>query len=184
MKKQKNFQLVTISVLVFAVLFMAIGFAAYAQTLKINGTVNVAKSKWSVHFDEDQYQEEANSVAATNHSVDKTNFSFTANLAAPGDYYAANIKVINDGTFNAILDSINMSTLSAEQAKYLTYTVEYDGGTPFSASASGLNTALNAGQTVDVLVRVDYVQPDDAADLPQENITVNLSADLNYSQAN
>ena len=50
MKKQKNFQLATISVLVFAVLFMAIGFAAYAQTLKINGTVNVAKSKWSVHF--------------------------------------------------------------------------------------------------------------------------------------
>ncbi len=76
-----------------------------------------------------------------------------------------------------------MSTLSEEQAKYLTYTVEY-GGTPFSASASGLNTALTVGQTVDVLVRVDYVQPDDAADLPQENITVNLSADLNYSQAN
>lgn len=183
MKKQKNFQLVTISVLVFAVLFMAIGFAAYAQTLKINGTVNVAKSKWSVHFVENQYQEEANSVAATNHSVGETNFSFTADLAAPGDYYAANIKVINDGTFNAILDSINMSTLSAEQAKYLTYTVEY-GGTPFSASASGLNTALAVGQTVDVLVRVDYVQPDDAADLPQENINVNLSADLNYSQAN
>lgn len=183
MKKQKNFQLVTISVLVFAVLFMAIGFAAYAQTLRINGTVNVAKSKWSVHFVENQYQEEENSVAATNHSVDKTNFSFTANLAAPGDYYAANIKVINDGTFDAILDSINMSTLSEKQAKYLTYTVKY-GDTTFNASASGLNTALTAGQTVDVLVRVDYVQPDDAADLPQEDITVNLSADLNYSQAN
>ena len=183
MKKQKNFQLVTISVLVFAVLFMAIGFAAYAQTLRIDGTVNVAKSKWSVHFVENQYQVEANSVAATNHSVGETNFSFTASLAAPGDYYAANIKVINDGTFDAILDSINMSTLSAEQAKYLTYTVKY-GGTTFNASASGLNTALAVGQTVDVLVRVDYVQPDDAADLPQEDITVNLSADLNYSQAN
>lgn len=183
MKKQKNFQLVTISVLVFAVLFMAIGFAAYAQTLRINGTVNVAKSKWSVHFDENQYQEEANSVTATNHSVGETNFSFTASLAAPGDYYAANIKVINDGTFDAILDSINMSTLSEEQAKYLTYTVKY-GDTTFNESASGLNTALTAGQTVDVLVRVDYVQPDDAADLPQKDITVNLSADLNYSQAN
>ena len=37
MQKQKNYQVAIIGVLAFAVLFMAVGFAAYTQTLNING---------------------------------------------------------------------------------------------------------------------------------------------------
>ena len=50
MQKQKNIQVALIGVLAFAVLFMSVGFAAYAQTLNINGTATVGTNKWSVHF--------------------------------------------------------------------------------------------------------------------------------------
>ena len=185
MKKQKNFQLAAIAVLVFAVLFMAIGFATYSQTLKINGTVNVAKNKWSVHFSTlaDDYQLETGSVAADSHSVTETQVNFTASLAKPGDHHTFTVKAVNDGTFQAALKSIDMSALTEAQAKYLTYTLKY-GDTTYDSSVSGLNIALPVNSSEEVMIDVRYVQPADPADLPAEDVVVNLSAQLNYEQAN
>ena len=177
MKKQKYFQLATIAVLVFAVLFMAIGFATYSQTLKINGTVNVAKNKWSVHFSTlaSDYQLETGSVAADSHSVTETQVNFTASLAKPGDHHTF--------TVQAALKSIDMSALTEAQAKYLTYTLKY-GDTTYDSSVSGLNIALPVNSSEEVMIDVRYVQPADPADLPAEDVVVNLSAQLNYEQAN
>lgn len=185
MKKQKNFQLATISVLVFAVLFMAIGFATYSQTIKISEIVNVAKSKWSAHFstDESDYQLETGSVAAVSHDVEETQVNFVANLEKPGDHHTFKMKVVNDGSFQAALKSIIMSALTPEQQKYLTYTVTYAGDS-YDASTDDLNVSLPVGESEEVVVDVQYVQPTDAADIPTEPVVVDLSAQLNYAQAN
>ncbi len=185
MKKQKNFQLATIAVLVFAVLFMAIGFATYSQTVKINGISNVSKSKWSTHFssEEKDYQLETGSVEADSHNVEATKINFAARLSKPGDHHTFTIKVVNDGSFQAALKSIVMSSLTPEQEKYLTYTVTYAGDT-YSASTGDLNVALPVGSSEEVLVDVQYVQPSNTIALPTDEVTVNLSAQLNYSQAN
>ena len=185
MKKQKNFQLATIAVLVFAVLFMAIGFATYSQTIKINGVTNISKSKWSAHFStaESDYQLETGSVEAESRNVDETKVDFVANLAKPGDHHTFKIKVVNDGTFQAALKSIILSGLTAEQEKYVNYTVTYADDV-YDASTDDLNVALPVGSSEEVLVDVQYVQPADATVLPAEEVTVNLSAQLNYSQAN
>src|SRR5574344_1994142 len=99
MQKQKNIQVALIGVLAFAVLFMSVGFAAYAQTLNINGTATVGTNKWSVHFKKNSLQEVSGSVTGENLTLDTatTTANFKVKLNKPGDYYAFSVDVINDG---------------------------------------------------------------------------------------
>lgn len=57
MEKQKNTQMFVIAILAVAVLTMSVGFAAFTQTLNIDGNVTVAKSIWSIAFDTASYVE-------------------------------------------------------------------------------------------------------------------------------
>ena len=191
MQKQKNFQLAVIGVLAFAVLFMSVGFAAYSQTLTINGTAHVAANKWSVHFVSDQnaqgyYQEAAGSVAATSKTITDTSVTYDVTLSKPGDFYAFTIDVVNDGDFDAYLSAITMSSLTTAQQKYLTHSFKYDNGTPYTASVTGLTSP-----TFDIVkttgrktceVRVQYVQPESESDLPATAQTISLTVSLDYQQ--
>ena len=182
MKKQKNAQIIILSLLLAVVIFTTVGFAAYTQNLNIGGTVAVEKSEWSIHFAKSSYQLGDGSVAVTTDMSADTSIKFTSTLSKPGDHCAFSIQAVNDGTFNAVLNQLEMSPLSAEQSKYLTYTVSY-GGASFTSTNNELNTALNKGARSNVLVRVEYVAPTDPADLPSSNVTVNLSLKLVYNQA-
>lgn len=182
MKKQKNAQIIILSLLLAAVIFTTVGFAAYTQNLNIGGTVAVEKSKWSIHFDQSSYQLGTDSKAVTVDMISDTNIKFTSTLSKPGDHCAFSIQAVNDGTFDAVLNQLEMSSLSAEQSKYLTYTVSY-GGTNFTNTNNSLSTALNKDARSDVVVRVEYVAPTDPAELPSSDVTVNLSLKLVYNQA-
>ena len=185
MEKKKNTQLFVIAILSVAILVMSVGFASYASTLNINGTATVKASKWSVHYVTDSYAESTGSVAATSHNLTNTDFTFSVTLNKPGDFYEATADIINDGTFNANLTSLTMSTLTAAQQKYLTYTVTYD-GTPYTASPASISNPLPYAansNTKTVKVRVEYIQPESSADLPTANVDVTLTASLGYVQA-
>lgn len=186
MEKNKNTQILVIAILSFAILFMSVGFATYASTLNINGTATVKANKWSVHYVTTSYDEAEGSVAASAHNLTNTDFTFTATLTKPGDYYEATASVINDGTFNAELTSITMSTLTPAQQKYLTYEVYFDGN-KFEASQSGLSLSLPYAQntnTKTVKVRAVYKTPENSSDLPQNaDDPVTLTASLNFTQA-
>ncbi len=184
MEKNKNTQLIVIAMLSFAILFMTVGFAAYASTLNINGTATVSPTKWSVHFVNGSYAESTGSVAATDYSVTDNTVTYTVTLDKPGDFYEFTVNVINDGNFDATLKALTMSTLTAEQAKYLTYTVDYDGH-EYNASQSSLSYDLPyaaGSNTVPVKVKLTYVQPENSADLPATAATVTLTAALDYQQ--
>ena len=166
MEKGKNVQLAVIAVLAVAVLAMSVGYAAFSTQLNLNGTANVKASSWNVAFDEDA-----------------TTVSYSVTLEKPGDYYEADVNVKNTGTFDANLTGITMSSLTTEQQKYLKYTVTYD-GTEYTASTSNLAIALaKQTGTAPVKVRVEYVQPTDATDLPASDVEVSLTATLAYEQA-
>lgn len=185
MEKKKNVQLIVIAVLAFAVLFMSVGFATYAAQLYINGTVNVAAAKWSVHYVTNSYQESQNSVAATTHTIDNTDITFTVTLQKPGDFYEFTANIINDGTFDANLTSITLSSLTATQQNYLSYKVYYN-NTEYTATTTGLTIPLSStanSNTVPIKVRVDYLTPADSTLLPENGDTVTLTASFNYSQA-
>ena len=185
MQKQKNLQLAVIGVLSFAVLFMSVGFAAYSQTLNITGAANVSANKWSIHFVPSSYQLADGSKSQKSIDFGDTAITYSVDLAKPGDYYAFNINVINDGTFNAVLQKITMSSLTAAQQKYLTYTVTYNGRT-YTSTTDNIMDALpiaTGSNTKTATVKVAYVQPDNASDLPQQAVSVNLSVAFDYVQS-
>lgn len=181
MKKQKQSQFFILALLALVVISTTIGFAAYTQNLNINGTVTVEKSKWSVHFDQNSYKPIADSQTIATQTISGTNVQFSSTLRKPGDYCSFSIKAVNDGTFDAVLNQINMSALDAAQSKYLAYTVKY-GDNTYTSTDTELNTALNVGASSDVVVRVEYVAPADSADLPSSDININLSLQLVYNQ--
>lgn len=191
MEKKRNSQTIIIAVLAVAVLFMSVGFALFAQTLNIQGNVQVEPAKWSVRWDSTSYQKATGSVdildgnltANSGPTLTNTDVTFGAKLAKPGDFAEFTINAINDGTFDAQLTAITLTSLTAAQAKYLEYTVTYN-GVEYDASATGLSIDLPATgtNTVTVKVNVKYVQPENAAELPATQQTVSLSASFDYSQ--
>lgn len=182
MKNNKKKERSIIILLIVAVLLMTVGFALYTQTLNINGSVTVKGKPWDVRYVSGTVTPTTGSVTATDATVTDTNFSFTVTLEKPGDFYEATITAKNFGTVPAKLTGITMSTLTAEQQKYLSYTVTYN-GTAYTASDTNLNVALAANATHLVKVRVEYKQPADANDLPSTNQTINVTGSLAYQDA-
>ena len=182
MESKKNGQLIVIGVLAFAILFMSIGFATYNAVLNIGGEVTVQPATWSVHWDTASFSQASGSVAITQTQFTGTAYSFTATLAQPGDYAQFTIDAVNDGTFNANLTDITLSSIS-QHSNYLTYEVTY-GSNTYTASQTGLSTLLAASTGREhVTVKVTYTTPADSANLPQSAVTVNLSAAFTYQQA-
>ena len=184
MEKNRNTQLLVIAFLSFTVLFMSVGFALYESSLTVNGTVNVSPTKWSVHYVSNTYAESTGSVEATSKTITNTDVTYTVTLAKPGDFYEFTINAINDGSFDAKLTALTMTSLTTAQSKYLTYTVSYDGH-EYNASQATLNYVLpctSGSNTVPVKVRVSYTQPENSSDLPQEAVQLTLTASLDFEQ--
>ena len=185
MANRKKKEIGIIVLLLVAVAVMTIGFAAYSATLNIKGNLTVKGSPWKVHYDTSSLVQTADSVTPSPApTLTDTDFSFTVTLAKPGDFYEATFKAWNEGTMTAYLKSLEMSSLTTEQAKYLSYTVTY-GGTTYNASASTITgVSLAAGAKADVKVRVEYLEPANSSDLPSTDQTITVTGKLNYASDN
>lgn len=183
MEKKKNLQMGIIGVLAVAVLFMAIGFATYSQTLNVNGDVTVKASRWSIHWDTTSYTLLSGSVPLNNESglptLTDTDVSFTATLEKPGDYFGFTITAVNDGTIDAQLKKLTLT--SSVDAPYVNYEVTYDGN-PYTETTDGLSFDLGADETVPVEVKVSYVSVADHTQLPSNDVNVTFSANFDYEQ--
>ena len=104
-------------------------------------------------------------------------------LELVADFYEFTIDVKNTGTFDAELKGITMGGITGHE-NYLKYTITYDGTdyTTTNASLSGLTLAAETG-VKEIKVRVEYIQPASASDLPQTQQTVNLTASFDFKQA-
>lgn len=187
MEKQKNTQTLIIAVLAVAVLTLSVGFAAFSQRLDMNGTVSVTSSSWNVHFDTDSFAKTTGSQDVTTTSITGTSISWQSTLTKPGDYAEFTVNVLNEGTFDAVLKSITMSSI-ADHEKYLKYEIYYgDSSSPYTATTEGLSISLakkaGTATSVPVKVKVTYIQPENSADLPASSVDVALTASLNYEQA-
>lgn len=108
-----------IMVLVAVVLVMAIGYAAFAQALTINGTAEIT-SKWDVHIEDIAVNHEildGKNVSATV-GDDKLSATFQAELVSPGSGVTYNVTVKNAGTLNAKLDTITFDADNNDAIQY------------------------------------------------------------------
>lgn len=181
MRKEKNFQSLAIIALSVALVIMAVGYAAYTQTLNINGSATFTASKWDVHFNTTTFNE-TTTIKAASKDVGNTTITYDVTLQKPGDEYSFTVDAKNFGTIDAVMQKVTMSGLTAAQKKYITYKVSYN-GTEYTETTSGLNVALAAGTSHTVVVTVKYELPSNASELPTEDTTVSLTASFDYVDA-
>ncbi|MCI9585458.1 MAG: DUF11 domain-containing protein [Bacilli bacterium] len=148
--KNKNALIGGLLAIVFV---MAVGYAAFATQLNINGTANIT-SNWDVHI---QNVEATNTVGtATSKSItpDFANLpegtktltaSFETDLVAPGDAITYTVTVKNGGTLDAKLSDIVFNFTTTE-----TNAIEY------SYSGIAENDTLAAGADKSFTVTVKY----------------------------
>ena len=183
MANKKEKELGLLLVLVMVLLTMTVGFALYATTLTIQGSVTVKGSPWNVHYEsgEGKIVRTAGSQTPTQEVINTndTNFAFTVTLNKPGDFYEVTVNAYNEGTIPAILKSITMTELTSAQQEYLSYTITYDGVT-YDETTTGLTKTLAAGGKEAVKIKVQYLTPAQQSALPASDVTVSLTGSLLY----
>ena len=160
---------VVIGALLAAVAIMAVGYAALAQTLTINGTASIT-STWNVAITGISSGEATGTATnGSEPSFTGTSATFNVNLVKPGDKMVYEITVKNSGTLNAKLTGLTVTPEDpAESGIYYKVT----GVTPNV-------TTLDATQTNTVTVEVGWAAGD--ATVPEEK-TKSLTVNLTYTQ--
>ena len=125
--KHKN---ALIGALLAVVFVMAVGYAAFAQTLQINGTATITETtqNWNVHFDTGQAT--GNAVATSTgaggtnapsgtigYSDDDHTATVNATLIQPGDSVTFTLKIVNEGDLTADLNDFTVAADSASSSK-------------------------------------------------------------------
>ena len=202
MRKEKKLQILIIVIMSIVVAGMSIGFAAYSQSLSITSTMNVQPSVWKVKFDTESTtgcNEASGTGTISNVSLEDSTISFDADLNQIGDYVEYNACIINSGTIDAELTSIIMPSLTEAQKKYIKIDYGYGDYPQSSLEESDFilhysnqeNTIYNLDSPLALLaetgkhtfrIRMEYIQPEEAEDLPSTQETINIATTLNYDQ--
>ena len=170
----------TVLVAVFFVMFVGIGYAYVKRTLNINNNTKISNLSWNLHFD--SLDVATGSVTPLSQTVvSQDNMSITSNLEFKndGEFYEYTVDVVNDGSINAMIESVEGLTLTNEQSKYFDYSATWADGTSILQ-----NQQLPGGTREKIKVRISLKDNLTINDLPTESVDVKFTLKLNYIQAN
>ena len=175
--KRKTLYL-SLGIMLISVLSLTVVYAALSQVLNISGSTEIAASNWDIYLDNVIVR--TGSVSANAPSISgNNNLSFTANLKTPGDYYEFSVDVVNDGTIDAMIDSIvKTPELTEEQSKFFKFEATYQNGDPIATKQT-----LKTKTRTPLIVRVEFRKDLTAADLPKTTTSLNLKLTLVYVQS-
>ena len=167
-----------LSIVLFSTFTLTVVYAALSTTLNISGTAEVSAASWDIYLDNVQLN--GNSATANVPTMtDKVTASFSTTLTKPGDFYEFTIDVVNNGSIDAMIDSVTKTpTLTETQTKYLNYVVEYQNG-----EAITTKQLVSKKSYVRLLVRVEFRKDITASDLPMQSETLDLAFTVNYVQS-
>lgn len=166
-EKHKN---ILIGGLVAIVLIMAVGYAAFATQLNINGTASVA-STWDVHIKNitpgTPVGTAVNKAATVGES--KLTAAFETELVAPGDSLTYTVEVENGGTLDAKLSDL---TLTPTASSAITYT----------SDGIAKDDVIAAGATKSFTVTVTY-NASSTGSMTDADRTSTLNMVLSFAQS-
>ena len=163
----------------FVLISVTIGYAVLNSTLNINGRSNISKNTWDIYFENIQVQDGSVEAVKIPTIENLTKVDFEVALNMPGDFYEFTIDVVNDGTIDAMIESIlKEPELTENQKKYLNYIIEYENGEQISTKQ-----LLAKESSVKLKIRVEIKRDIDASDLPEVGDVLYLSFTVNYVQA-
>ena len=178
MRKNKNRNITILSILV---VFIGIGFAYLSTNLSINGQSLFKKVEWDIYLDNIvEIVDSTNSGTATVNQ-DKDTINFSASLNTPGDVYGFTFDVVNDGTVDAYLESVDLD--DSDLPDFMVVNIEYSDGQNITQTNGDLKgDILSRQNTEKIAVALMYKEDIDVDDLPTVAGTTNISISLNYAQ--
>lgn len=181
MHKRKQLQYAVVGVLGFALLFMTIGFAAYAQLVS-NDTASATSNFKAVHkvgFDADSYLQSEESVEPSVKTITGDTIDFSVRLEHPGDTYAAVINIVNHSNVTEIVDQIRMSVLDEKIADKIDYRVTFD-DEDYIGTSYEVGVPINRGESARKQMFITVSYKDDAKD--DGPVDLNLSAGVAFAE--
>ena len=167
-----------LSILLVSVLVLTVAYASLSTTLNINGNAEVTAASWDIYLDNVQLNSQSATTTAPTITDSKT-ATFSTTLTKPGDYYMFTIDVVNNGTIDAMINSITKTPeLSDTQKKYLNYVIEYQNGNTITTKQ-----LVEKKSFIRIKVKVQFREDISASDLPTAAETLNLSFKVNYVQS-
>ena len=177
MRRRKNIKKIQAMIVILLICFISIAYAYLSSNIQINGTAVIKNKKWDVYFDNVEIYQ--GSVAAvvepTTNAQNTLTINYEVNLNVPGEYHKFDVDVVNNGDFDATLDSFTITELTAEQQKYLDYSVTYKDGTEIAKG-----DIVNSKSSRKLTVNLEYKKDITVEDLQTEDQTLNLSIELIY----
>ena len=179
MRRQKKKY--TILLLIILLLGLGLGYAALSANLEIDGTTNLTKTTWDIHFA--NIHETTGSVTpspATSINAAGDTVTYNITLSTPGDFYEFTVDAVNAGTVDGMIESVT-STLNGGSISNLPDCLFYS-----ATYADGIyidnNHILAANSSVTYKIRVEFKEDIDEDDLPDSNQTLSFAFGINYIQ--
>lgn len=177
--KHKN---VLIGALLAVVFVMAVGYAAFAQQLTINGSAEIT-SRWDIAFDQSKttgagvIDPVAGFVGGTAPSgtinyADGHNATLTANLIQPGDTVTFTLTIQNNGTINAELQEPVVTMTGDEDGTAL---VAKKGNIQFTVTRPN-PTTIDASEETTMTVKAEFISSATSVGTTQ-SASVNITVD-------
>ena len=173
-RKAKKSKLFLILILVLGI---SVGYAALSKTLRINGTSSIKKSSWIIYFDNIRNESGVTAATQTTISNDKTEVNFKISIDKPGDFYEFDVDTVNDGSIDAMIESVELNGIKEENKSSFSFTTTYEDGTELKSC-----DILQAGTRKKVKVRFNYSKDIEISDLLDEEEKMNLQFKINYVQ--
>ena len=213
MEKERKIKVLSLVALIVAVLGLTVAFASLSQMLTINGTANVNAASWDIHFENltsDTIDDAMVNAEPTLSATKITGIDVT--LTKPNDGATFLVDIVNGGTIDAKIDSVEISSLCTLQSSVESCDWDNDGEVTeediqkvndnISFVVAYEDTGkilkkqdlLQKGQTKSLIIGIyygKYLLTDDqyngveeATELPKRNLRFsNLSVTINYVQA-
>ena len=179
MKKKLSKKTALILVGIVLMFSITLGTALLSSLLTIKGNTNIKENSWIIYFD--SVRKSTDSVASNNDAritnYEKTRIEFSANLKEPGDFYEFTVYTVNDGTIDAMVDSVEKFELTDAQKKYLDFSVTYDNGREIKRC-----DPLDAGTRKRIKAIVKFKEGVDINDYSNEEVNLDLYFDIHYVQ--
>ena len=174
--KSKKIIMITMCCLICV---MAIGYAAFATNLTINGTANIT-STWKVLFTKIEEVSKTSGVTITKvPTAEGTNATFNVDLKSPGDKIVYKITVANQGTLDAVINDITASETGSDAIKFEISGIK-KGDKLVKSATTTFNVTISYDESVTIqpaltdsilTININYVQ-DISQTITPENPTI------------
>ena len=167
-----------LTIMIVSVFTLSIAYASLSTILEISGNAQISSADWDIYLD--NVEVKSGSVSANAPVISgNSSLAFDVELNMPGEYYEFTVDVVNEGSIDAMIDSVvKTPELTTEQAKYIKYEITYENGESIST-----NQTLKKGTSTPIKVRVEYRKDLVASDLPSGSTELSLKLTLVYVQS-